>query len=90
MPVNLQRTRTVKVHPFHLWKKGKFGTVHDSSLGKEGGMSILVWGFLGVCFCLFSDLIKFTYIYIKLPFQNFGLAFFAKGSTSKVPAYFGI
>lgn len=35
MPMNVQRTRTVKVHPFHLWKKGKFGTVHDGSWEKR-------------------------------------------------------
>lgn len=78
MTVNLQRARTVKVHPFHLWKKGKFGTVNDGSLREEGGMRLLYYYFFN---------------FIKSGFystQRFGLVSFTKGSTSKLPACLGV
>lgn len=50
MAVNLQRTQTVKAHPFRLWKKGRFGTVHDSSLREENGMSFYFFNYLNKFF----------------------------------------
>lgn len=77
MPLNLQRTQTVKVHRFHLWKKGRFETVYDGSLREEGGMSLLY---------IFKKSIKS--FFIQLSCQRFGLASLTIGSTSKTACLF--